>query len=1830
MNGAALDGRREKALRAELLRRAAALLGGDGQDRPAGEIAGAIIGVAARIGEEVTRRLDRVPDKQTDNFFNAMGIGRDPARPSRLPVAFRLADPAPDGLVAPASTRLMAEGETESVVFETSRAIALVPGSIAALVGIDATDDRIFLPPEGVVGAGLLREPAIERTLPSGAGAGEDKLQISLATGLAVGTILRIGTAADASQHRVVELEGDLATIDPPLERTFGAGTPVTVVTDFAPFAGQRNRQSHALYLGHETLLNVPSALSITVTGVEGLPEATEWSWWGGDDPPDWHRLNPVSSGDRLTLAKDEGQPLKKAIRGRETLWLRARLPGPSRGAIEARDIRLSVAGEGICAKEHTERCSEADSPMEVEFEAIANTTPVVPNSPFHPFGREPRLFDSFYVGCAEAFSKPGAEVSLCFKFAGPELGPLAMVAGGALVQVFGVGEDGLLYRAQFGRDPPRLTTIALRRDKTGGALSGRARVAARLAGDRVLVAIAGQGTIYFGQLPFEGPLDPGVIDWKSLPSEEDRSARFDQIAIVMEGGAPVVLAQAGTRVLSWKDPAGALGTVLGYRELVPLQGADAALLIGTEGADTVIAVRGLGQASSLKLKRDALPAFDLAAWAVPPPMPADAAWVPDTIFLAGYETASGKASLRVVRIDRSERTVTEVETLAKDALPGQAQAMPQRWPIAFQPPPPPASPRPDGPPVAPTIVLASATPVRFVWRGGGYKQTAAPPPIGISDNPHRQFVSAPGWIAVHHSHLGLLYRPGGADGAWADEFLLDVLPEGLEIAEEVPGDRPLYAAPDRSPRGNGFEILQSDIADPPGRALLRPSPGPRPSSAASFFVEAGKADGNVEIKDEIVRLVDAAAFGAWTAAVDHAKTLETALLQLEADLEARRTAASEKFAEAAPAKAVYTADETALGQARGEVVAARQEAAEASQRLGQMTADRVKAEVDLAAWEPPATEKTRTGLERLVTETKAEERKALRAALAAGWNTKPFLHAAAAAQKKRDDSHRAWRLLAEPAETLAGEVAALETKLRQDRQKWESAVATAKRKEDISVRLEGTMVDILAFGEGQIPNPHQIWHLQRPDADAQWWNRPAGFPPQGMPPEGKALRYRILSWKRDCPVQQALRVLNSQQLEARIHGLGPAKPLRFDTQPNVPVPPFERFTRAAAGELPAQEVATIPAPRELFEDDSALLTTATEEWRRLGPAQPPNPALSWEYWNGRSWWALDGAGLVDATSNLLVDGGLFFIVPADFAATEVGGRDNHWIRARLVGGDYGEAQVTVKSTPVDEETHQTVERDMTTIRAPYVTSLQLGFCARTEVPPEIVLTEDSLGAIDQTSANLAGLPVTIFTPVGNVMNGEQEEPATFRRGLMIGFESPVRGDPVSLYVDAAPGDVARELIAETLRDGQFQKVGVRDETYGLSEPGTIQLSLNAAPDQTDLFDAAAYWVRLRPAADASSWSPRIKGVYLNAVPARSVETREMESLGHSSGVPGQALRLAEAPVAPDSLELRVREPLGEEDLLLGGLDVLKMAGTMPGPWVRWEEVDSLGDLDGPARGFVLDAETGRIQFGDGRHGAIPPLGAELLAVRYRHVAGAAGNAVAAGAALQLVSPLASVERVTALDAAAGGSDVETAEEARRRASAKLRHGNRILTLADLEDYVRACSPTIAQARAANLQGAVRVVVATRGAEPRPAPGMLRELEQAVRATAGYGIARRQGLSLVPPRLLPLRVQLALDPDDPDRFVEMADAAEAALIDLFDPATGGFDRQGWPIGRLPTRSDIAAALEAVSIPGVASIVALLRADRKPAAALPASLPADVLVRLDPNDIVAERRREAAA
>jgi len=1668
MSGAPkLDGRRARDLDAELRRRASAVLSGDGRSPPLGPIAEAILASAARIGEEVTRRLDMAPAKQADNFYTAAGIGRDPARPARMPVAFQLTDGAKAVTSAPGRTQLMAEGDGP-VLFETETRIDLAPGTIAALRGLDAARDAIFIPSAAVTAAALPRTAPVARRLRGGAAAGATKIQIDPAAGLLPGTLLQLGQGETARHHLAAAVEGDLVTIDPPLELALPENAAAVEMVEFAPFAETtRNHQAHAFYLGHGKLLDIPSAVTIKVSGT-ALPAETVWSWWGqlgDDDPPAWHDLAPAD-GAGLAFAKPAGKPAKTKIRGQESLWLRAKLPGRSTASAAAQDVRIAIGGR-LCTAARDAICSQHLGELNVEFEAIANTTPVVTNSPFHPFGREPRLFDSFYIGSDEAFSKAGADVSLCFAFGGPDFGPLAAVADARGQQVFALGAGNMLYRADFRSDPPVLLPVPQPPGMAGAEPLETPSLAAWSVGDKVWLAVGGRGSVRVAEMVFDSNLYAGSVNWMQLPlAAQHRGLEVDRLAFSWPAPppgakaptAPLLFAKAGTALLRWDDLGGNKDPKLlgeACDDLLPIQGENGALLSIEQGGKGQRVKRAWEADFGRYAKVTGLPGAPRTAW-----LRSTSEW----LYVAGYVDGAKGTAIRLVRI--------EPNGTAKSF---EVADFPARLPLLFE------DSQPTNPYALPTLIAADTQPTRFMAKtSGAYVAVRESESIGTSARRDRFFLVGAGRTIVQRSDSGLLYRAveGSGTKIYKVKFSPAVDMRGL------PGGVLYAKLGDAPPAGGGFTLddLQS------GWRALRPLPGQQgeaSGSTAFLYVEAvPKKSGDVMREKDVLKLYD----GLW----------------------------------------------------------------------------------------------------------------------------------------QINDSRGIPGIPGTPA------------------------------------TIDGSAIDLMVYRDGS-SSPWGIWRLTRNKTGG--WARPANFP-DGV------ISYVLLSALPSAvPVSQAVTAIVPDADRA---GFGR---LRSSFNPNV-----APIVMGYQGEL-----AYLAFPHDLLVEDKMLLSVPPQPWLLLGPGATANPTLSWEYWNGESWWALGNRDLRDDTANFQKSGGIFFKAPADIRPTDVGGATRYWIRGRLVGGDYGEAKVMVTSGPgPNNTTEQVATRDVSTVRAPYVTSLKLGYCALDPVRPEIVLTEDSLGSVDRTSANEAGLAFPVFTPVAESMNpvsaaeatakaaaesGSCDDPCPepesrkpgpcdapgayescdspciapggyrappgeaaqgFVRGLMVGFSRPFAGDTVSLYVDAEPAGPPAKLAADILRGGRFTPIDlVSDTSFGLTESGIITLALPAPPDASDLLGASAHWLRLRPKGDAAAWKPRLRAIHLNAVFARSIETREMERLGQSIGVGNQSFQLTEAPVDPASLELRVRETLADEEREDPALDVAVYPAGPEGAWVRWTATEDLVESDAPGRVFMLDAESGLIRFGDGATGRIPPLGADILAARYAHVIGAKANGVEAGKQLQTLSPLAGVEKVIALDPAAGGADVEALARARGRAAVKVRHGGRILSRADLEDYAATLSPVIAQVRAEKKGGGIRLVMVMAGAEPRPSPAQLRQFGAAIAEVAGFGIARPGGLKVIAPRLLELAVTLVLRPRAPDSFADAAEPAKAALAALFDPATGNHDGKGWPLGRLPDAQDIAASLAPIEALAQPESVILEQADRELASdrALPPAIPSDVLVRL--SCVALDRAREEA-
>jgi hypothetical protein len=689
-------------------------------------------------------------------------------------------------------------------------------------------------------------------------------------------------------------------------------------------------------------------------------------------------------------------------------------------------------------------------------------------------------------------------------------------------------------------------------------------------------------------------------------------------------------------------------------------------------------------------------------------------------------------------------------------------------------------------------------------------------------------------------------------------------------------------------------------------------------------------------------------------------------------------------------------------------------------------------------------------------------------------------------------------------------------------------------------------------------------------------------------------------------------------------------------------------------------------------------------KWSALLGDSSSNPALTWEYWNGSGWRWLK---VDDQTSNFRNSGLVVLTVPTDLKPVDWAGKTNHWIRARLVGGDYGKEKVVVKTkTNPDGSTEQTIDRTTEGIQPPYAIDFQVSYSIDTAVTPSFLLTEDSLTRRDQSDANRTpGAQIEVFTPLiytlthfqraasqlkagGDcipdcdcpegtastspapkppaqpktpplpgvddcncapppVDSGAVADPRSGRRALYLGLNTKLLREPINVMLAAQEQnyDVLAPLTVEALIANRFVPVMTKDGTRALGESGIVSMSFNVEPVPTELFGRTLSWLRLTPSGGGIDWKPILEGAYLNAVWARSAETMTRELVGSSEGAPNLTLQLARPPLLQKSLELRVREPFIEEreTLLQAGPDtVLSDVEDLPGDWVLWRQVADPHDYDATDRVYALDEDTGTINFGDGLHGAIPPVGIDaIVAFRYERTDRATGgdvlaNRVAPRTTLNLVTPVESVEAAVSAGQSAGGLAPESTDRVVKFSASKLRHRGRAVTARDFEDIAREEFADVVQARCFVRSGRIRLVAVMRGNAPVPTRAQKRALRAVLLDAAAAGVGAPGVLTIDGPAVRRLRIDLILRLPSLDLAGAVARDVQVALNTAFDTELGGEAHDGWPLGSSPNEDDVAEALR--DIPDIESItdIALFEiaadGEEQP---WPATIKADELVML---------------
>ncbi|HMV13372.1 MAG TPA: putative baseplate assembly protein [Nitrosomonas sp.] len=380
----------------------------------------------------------------------------------------------------------------------------------------------------------------------------------------------------------------------------------------------------------------------------------------------------------------------------------------------------------------------------------------------------------------------------------------------------------------------------------------------------------------------------------------------------------------------------------------------------------------------------------------------------------------------------------------------------------------------------------------------------------------------------------------------------------------------------------------------------------------------------------------------------------------------------------------------------------------------------------------------------------------------------------------------------------------------------------------------------------------------------------------------------------------------------------------------------------------------------------------------------------------------------------------------------------------------------------------------------------------------------------------------------------------------------------------------------------EWKSLLVEDETQSLTRTGSVEFLVPSDFSKPEGKQTFPIRVRLKNDAPYNP-PPSLQWVALNTVNAEQVISVREEILGSGNDNPNQTFSTFRKPVLVGQ-QLQVLERAAAANSLTN-------EQSPQDNWVDWKEVTDFYQSSGKDRHYMLDRITGKVRFGDGNNGMIPPPGVRNIRLQYYRSGGGSNGNVPAGSIKSLVTSINKIEKIANFIAASGGADKETYESLLDRAPKILRHRDRIVTVEDYEDHAKLASPEVARALCVPLidlavepskvitsaddeengRGKVSVIIVphTSGTKPLPSQILLSHVENKLREKSLPGIT----LSVVGPLYLSTKITLSLQLES----LRFEDQIKHELLNklkaYLHPLTGR-NGLGWPFGRKPHESDI--------------------------------------------------------
>lgn len=599
-------------------------------------------------------------------------------------------------------------------------------------------------------------------------------------------------------------------------------------------------------------------------------------------------------------------------------------------------------------------------------------------------------------------------------------------------------------------------------------------------------------------------------------------------------------------------------------------------------------------------------------------------------------------------------------------------------------------------------------------------------------------------------------------------------------------------------------------------------------------------------------------------------------------------------------------------------------------------------------------------------------------------------------------------------------------------------------------------------------------------------------------------------------------------------------------------------YTIYPFGNRPARYDTVYIGSREAFSKKGGQLTLQFETDSVI-QQQDITLRLSWEYGVPGGWKAIQGMKINGQTGfyRFWQSGNVSFICPPDIEPVTVAGQENYWVRIRIIDGGYGKEMVYDKTAN---------KWAPGVFDPPIIKKISIHYKLDAHYPVKPTKIQHCISYNNLEYKKPGQFPFYLL------------EDQYRQRTLLLGFDKKIEKGPISIYFsleELEPGyrstamNLSKVLWQYYSSDNGWQALETVDNTKNLTQSGALEFFVPLDFVKKPIFNQDLYWLKAVGVLEGNEHyqPPKIKGIHLNTTLAVQVETIKNEILGSSEGKANQEFNLLRIPVVSEEIRVNETDTLTEE------------AAEVPVPW---QPVEDFFESSAKDRHYVIDRANGRIRFGNGLQGMIPPMGQDNIIADYYVGGGAKGN-INAFEISDLKTSIPYLDKVSNPGPAQGGSDTEQMQGVFKRGPHMIKHRNRAVTREDFERLAAAASPYIARTKCLEKGNKLEVIVIPRENKDKPSPSSL-----LLKTVEKHLLSRC--LNLVSPGCIdvsaPKYVEVSIEAEVAPVAIDIAVPLEAEILkqlkEFLHPLYGGPGKKGWEFGRGLQISDVYALLENIT------------------------------------------------